>query len=199
MNVVDDDVISVVSRSSGGVTAGIENTERHPHWDAFVERTPGGDVVQTSAWARIKARTGSRNRTHRGARLAPRCRRRRPTARPASPRARRRRVAAVRTRRRAGRFRRCDRSPRRVLARGGSSESIACALRATSRIRRAGNGAAAVDRLRVVRRRRRTVGDASSRHALQLGRTADSHGPACSPRHAPIHASTASRPCRHAR
>jgi lipid II:glycine glycyltransferase (peptidoglycan interpeptide bridge formation enzyme) len=60
MNVVFDDVMSAASRPSGGVTAGIENMERHPHWDAFVERTPGGDVVQTSAWARVKARTGSR-------------------------------------------------------------------------------------------------------------------------------------------
>ena len=31
-----------------------------PHWDAFVDRTPGGDHVQTSAWARVKQVVGWR-------------------------------------------------------------------------------------------------------------------------------------------
>lgn len=37
---------------------GIENGERLPDWDVFVSRAPGGDLVQSTAWARFRQAEG---------------------------------------------------------------------------------------------------------------------------------------------
>jgi lipid II:glycine glycyltransferase (peptidoglycan interpeptide bridge formation enzyme) len=44
-------------RTRGPVTT-VEDATDHPEWDAFVERTFGGDLVQSSAWARLKQTSG---------------------------------------------------------------------------------------------------------------------------------------------
>ena len=41
-------------RAVAPLRARIENTPDHSEWDAFVASTPGGDLVQTSRWARVK-------------------------------------------------------------------------------------------------------------------------------------------------
>jgi peptidoglycan pentaglycine glycine transferase (the first glycine) len=41
-----------------GLTSTVEDAADHPEWDGFVERTFGGDLVQTSAWARLKRSSG---------------------------------------------------------------------------------------------------------------------------------------------
>jgi lipid II:glycine glycyltransferase (peptidoglycan interpeptide bridge formation enzyme) len=42
----------------GNWAVSIESESRHPEWDAFLARTPGGDVNQTSAWGRLKHACG---------------------------------------------------------------------------------------------------------------------------------------------
>ena len=41
-----------------GLAGGVENASHHLEWDDFLERTVGGDLVQSSAWARLKQTSG---------------------------------------------------------------------------------------------------------------------------------------------
>jgi lipid II:glycine glycyltransferase (peptidoglycan interpeptide bridge formation enzyme) len=41
-----------------GLSGTVEDATDHLEWDAFVERTVGGDLVQSSAWARLKRTSG---------------------------------------------------------------------------------------------------------------------------------------------
>jgi hypothetical protein len=43
---------------SGSARLTVENQPRHEEWDDFVARNPGGDITQTSAWARLKRVSG---------------------------------------------------------------------------------------------------------------------------------------------
>ncbi len=41
-----------------GLVSSVEDASHHPDWDDFLARTAGGDLVQTSAWARLKEASG---------------------------------------------------------------------------------------------------------------------------------------------
>ncbi len=66
--VADEPGGGVVHSAAGGVTThrlpslvtSLEDARDAPEWDDFLARTPGGDLVQSSAWGRVKETAGMR-------------------------------------------------------------------------------------------------------------------------------------------
>ena len=52
------DTGGVLHLGSSALAANVEDAADHPEWDDFVARTHGGDLVQSSAWGRIKHAAG---------------------------------------------------------------------------------------------------------------------------------------------